>query len=381
MGRSYAGNRVDRNGMGMNQFNHATGEGRTSLVLVALPSENDPVQKISSEKAAHMTLLYLGEPDFDQTRINLITDFVEHAASTLSPFVLDVARRGVLGSDNADVLFFSKKQAKHVATFRDQILQNDLISEAYHSIEQYPEWTPHLTLGYPEAPAKKSPSDDSGIWYVNFDRISLWTGDSVGPTFRLVPHDNDMEVAMSQAQRGHAFITGVTFEVPGESPDSKHSGISHYGVKGMHWGVRRAESSGGGSGSASPMPKPRVSEDAKAVEKAFDKIDRGGTDALSNHELQSIVSRLNLEQQYSRLTSESAGKQTSQIERGHTVVKQMLGIGRTINDVHKFMKSPAGKFLKNGIKAAKFGAKVYTNPGGAALDLVRPKNHFTNTGR
>lgn len=364
MGRSRATYRDSGNGLGLS---HDSTDNRTSLVIVALPSENDPVQKVSSEKAAHMTLLYLGEPGFDRTQIDLISGFLEHASSTLSPFMLDVERRGELGPDKADVLFFVKRYAKRIATFRDQLLQNDLISQAYNSIEQYPEWTPHLTLGYPTSPAKNT-SPDAGIWYVNFDRIALWTGDSTGPTFQLFPKESDMEVAMSQTQRGRAFIMG--------------DGISHYGVKGMHWGVRRGDSSGGGSApAAKPVPKPRMSEDAKAVEKAFGKIDRGGTNALSNHELQGVVTRLNLEQQFDRLTSSPTQQQQNALNSGHAAVKQMLGVGKTINDVHKFMKSPAGKALKAGFKVAKFGVKAYTNPVGAAVDIIKPKNHFTNTGR
>jgi 2'-5' RNA ligase len=353
---------------------HDSADNRTSLVIVALPSENDPVQKVSSEKAAHMTLLYLGEPNFDQTRIDLISGFVEHAASTLSPFMLDVERRGELGPDKADVLFFVKRYAKRIATFRDQLLQNDLISQAYNSIEQYPEWTPHLTLGYPTTPAQKSPSEDSGIWYVNFDRISLWTGDSTGPTFQLLPNDSDMEVAMSQTQRGRAFITGAS--------------LNHYGVKGMHWGVRKAESSGGSSApTPKSAPKPRVSADAKAVENAFGKINRGGTDALSNHELQGLVTRLNLEQQYERLTSSPSAQQKNALDQGHSAVKQMLGIGKTINDVHKFMNSPAGKALKGAFGVVKVGAAAYTGgasgaaAAGASLAVRRMSNHYTNVGR
>lgn len=367
MGRpqSHGGNRYIVNDM-VGVRHASTDNNRNSLVIVALPSETEPVQKISSEKAAHMTLLYLGKPEFDQSKINLISDFVEHAASTLSPFMLNVERRGLLGSDDADVLFFVKRYAKQIATFRDQLLQNDLISEAYNSTEQYPEWTPHLTLGYPTAPAKKTPDEERGFWYVNFDRIALWTGDSTGPTFQLVPKDDDMEVAMSQTQRGRTFVMGGS--------------ISHYGVKGMRWGVRRADPGGSSSVASKPAPRPRMSEDAKSVERAFSKINRGGTDALSNHELQGLVTRLNLEQQYQRLSSSPTPQQANAMNAGHNAVKQMLGIGKTVNDVHKFMKSPAGKALKAGFKAAKFGVKVYTNPVGAAVDIVRPKNHFTNTG-
>jgi 2'-5' RNA ligase len=365
MGQSRTHRRIYDNLVGLNGLTHADGN---SLVVVALPAEDDPVQKISSEKAAHMTLLYLGKPEIDQTQIDLIAEFVEHAASQISQFYLDVESRGVLGDENADVLFFDKRWAKDIAAFRTRLLQNDLIAQAYLSTEQFPEWTPHLTLGYPATPAKKAPEGYPRYSSVAFDRISLWTGDSVGPTFQLKRQVyDDMEVAMSQIERGRSFLTGE---------------VTHYGVKGMHWGVRRGDSGGKGSApAAKPAPKPRMSEDAKNVEKAFGKIDRGGTDSLSNHELQSVVNRLNLEQQYSRLVSTPGGsKQTNEIERGHAAVKQMLGVGKTINDVHKFMKSPAGKALKKGFKAAKFGVKVYTNPGGAALDLVRPKNHFTNVG-
>ncbi len=351
MGRSFA-DRHNRNGLVLNELSHVGG---LELVIVALPSPDDPVQKISSEKAAHMTLLYLGAPGFDQSQIELVTEFVEHASSQMSQFHLDVESRGVLGDQEADVLFFDKRWTKDVAAFRAQLLQNDLISKAYLSADQFPEWTPHLTLGYPTSPAKKFPDGYDRIYGVNFDRIALWTGDSVGPTFQLKRYE--MEVAMSQLERGRSFLTGE---------------VTHYGVKGMHWGVHKSGSGGKGSAPApKAAPKPRLSADARAAENAFAKINRSGTGSLSNQELQGLVNRLNLEQQYSRLMSTPGGKQANELDRGHAAVKQILGIGKTINDVHKFMNSPAGKALKKGFKAAKFGAKVAANPGGAALDLIR----------
>lgn len=363
MGRSRAAyRRIFDDVVGLNGLAHDD----KSMIITALPSPDDPVQKISSEPAAHLTILYLGDPGWDQTQLELVTEFVEHAASQLSQFHLDVESRGVLGDKNADVLFFDKRWSKDIAAFRAQLLQNELIAKAYLSTDQFPEWTPHLTLGYPTAPAKKAPDGyDGRIYGVNFDRIALYTGNYTGPTFQLKRYE--MEVAMSQIELGRSFLTGE---------------VTHYGVKGMHWGVRKSGSGGKGSApAAKAAPKPRLSADARAAENAFAKINRTGTGSLSNQELQGLVNRLNLEQQYSRLmTPSSGGKQANELERGHAAVKQMLGIGKTINDVHKFMKSPAGKALKKGFKAAKFGVKVYTNPGGAALDLVRPKNHFTNVG-
>lgn len=164
--------------------------------------------------------------------------------------------------------------------------------------------------------------------------------------------------------------------------------VKHYGVKGMHWGVRKAESSGGGSAPAArPASKPRMSEDAKNVEKAFSKINRGGTDALSNQELQHLVSRLNLEQQYSRLTTEASPQQAHAMERGHNMAKSILGYGKTINDIHKFLDSPTGKFLKGAFSAGKVAAAAYTGgasgaaAAGASLAVRRMGNHYTNVGR
>ena len=357
MGSRYLRNRRNFNSMGLA---HDAG---TSLIVAALPTEDDPVRKISSEKEPHLTLLYLGNPLWTLAQKTMVAQYIEHAASNLGQFTLDVESRGTLGDQNADVLFFDKTWSKNIIEFRSQLLRNDLISAAYLSADQFPQWNPHMTLGYPKSPAKEIP--DFGRFYgVSFDKVALWTGDYAGPTFDLKRRYYDMAVAMSQTDRGRSFV---------------ESTLNHYGVKGMHWGVRKAESGGGSSKPTSSGPKPRVSEDAKSVEKAFGKINRGGTDTLSNQELQHLVNRLNLEQQYSRLTT-SGTAQAATTDRGHTAVKTMLSYGKTANDIHKFMRSPTGKLLKNGFKVAKTAANAYVNPVGTAIDLITPKNHFTNVG-
>lgn len=372
--RPRSSRRIFNDMVGLNSFIHSD----KSMIITALPSPDDPVQKVSSEPAAHLTILYLGDPGWDQTQLDLVVEFIDHAASLIPQFHLSVESRGVLGDQNADVLFFDKNQVKQIELFRSQLLKNDLIASAYLSTDQFPEWTPHLTLGYPTAPAKKLPDGYDKIYGVNFDRISLYTGNYTGPTFQLKrPTYDDMEapIAMSQTERGRAFIMG--------------GGVSHYGVKGMHWGVRKGESGGSGSApAASSSPKPRLSADARAAENAFSKINRGGTGSLSNQELQGLVSRLNLEQQYERLMSPSASpRQMSELERGHAAVKQMLGIGKTVNDVQKFMKSPAGKALKSAFNVVKVGAAAYTGgasgaaAAGANLAVRRMNNHYSNVGQ
>ena len=113
-----------------------------NLAIVAIPSEDDYVHKISSEKIAHMTLLFLGETDKVQNLSNIL-GFVQHAASqSLKRFGMDVDRRGTLGELEADVLFFKKSKwsgFEDVNNFRSYLLKNPNIRTAYDSTEQFPE--------------------------------------------------------------------------------------------------------------------------------------------------------------------------------------------------------------------------------------------------
>jgi 2'-5' RNA ligase len=202
----------------------------SSLVIVAIPAEDDIVWKVSSEKVPHLTLMYLGEFEPDDN-VQRMADFVEHAlnVSEHGPFYLDVDYRGELGPDKADVLFFQGGwDSKWIKSLRGQLLQQNDIRAEYEEAEaageQFPDWVPHLTLGYPNAPAKPIP-DDRKIYSVMFDRIAVWTGDYSGPEFRLKWPDRDhMEPAVAYSEIGEAAVADI---------------LSHHGVKGMKWGTRK----------------------------------------------------------------------------------------------------------------------------------------------
>ena len=269
----------------------------SKLVVVALPREDDYVRKISSEKEPHCTILFLG--DAEGKPVNDIASFVAHAVSfaELEPFGLTVDYRGVLGEDEADVLFFKEDYCcRRLAEFRSHLLKNHQIRDAYDSVEQFDGWTPHLTLGYPATPAKQDQRDYPGIHWVEFDRIALWFSDSEGYEFRLDYNYNDlMEVSMSALQ--------------------------HYGVKGMRWGVRKDHSSDvrttavinkglsrktkvkakGGRGQ-------EATADAIKAAAQKQKLRKSGPAALSNQELRELGERLQLERNVSNLAAPKGKK-------------------------------------------------------------------------
>lgn len=140
--------------------------------------------------------------------------------------------------------------------------------------------------------------------------------------------------------------------------------VKHFGVKGMHWGVRKGQTSSGSS-----KPRERRSEDSATVQKHLATINTHGVKALSNKELQEVVTRLNLHQQYSNLTGGNA-KQKSSVDKGHDVAKKLLAIHTTVSNIHKAYNSPLMKAVRLGMKASGGTSKAGAKAGGHAAKFV-----------
>lgn len=79
--------------------------------------------------------------------------------------------------------------------------------------------------------------------------------------------------------------------------------VAHYGVKGQKWGVTRSKNSKRAAGGA----RPPNSDDAKTAYSHQQRAKAHGTGVLSNKELQELVTRVNLETQYSRMSGAKKG--------------------------------------------------------------------------
>jgi 2'-5' RNA ligase len=288
----------------------------SDLAIVAIPEEQDIVWKISSQKVPHLTLCNLGPMTADKN-VGAMASFLEHVANTtMDPFGLSVDYRGELGPNNADVLFFDTFRRDWLKQIRAFLLTQPDIHKAYMSTPQFPDYIPHLTLGFPDDPAHEDTRDNPGIHWVQFDRVALWTSDFDGPTFRLPKHDWRSEVSWS---------------------DEADKFLAHFGVKGMRWGVRKDRSGGGHGGS----------DDHNNATAARAKAKKGGVKSLSNKELQDMITRMNLEQQYVRLAPPSKGAII--MRKGSQVVGEILiGVGKS--QATKLLNDQATKLVAQALK-------------------------------
>lgn len=116
--------------------------------------------------------------------------------------------------------------------------------------------------------------------------------------------------------------------------------ISHFGVKGMKWRIRRYQNK---DGSLTPEGRKRYgrSEDSEKVRE----LRKKPVSAMSNQELETVIRRMNLERQYRDLKS-------SEVNSGKKKVKEVLDYANTASQFYNLYNSPMGKATKSAMKKA-----------------------------
>lgn len=313
-------------------------------VIVAIPDPDDYVWKLSSEKIPHMTVLFLGEPT-DAASAQTMVEYMQHTADmSLSRFGMSVDRRGLLGPDDADVLFFEEDYSKKIREARSYLLKNEAIFKAYSSVEQYPEWTPHLTLGYPKTPAKPDKRDYPGISWVNFDRLALWTTDFAGFEVPLKRESGMVDVAMT---------------------DEVDDFLVHHGIKGMRWGVRKQRPSAGQSAppakvspkkASAPEGKPDIGKGGRIVTAPKQAVPAGTAKKnhqMSDEELRKAINRIDMERKFAQLTKAPPSAQHAAMK---FVTDILLDVGKQQAKV-LLTGLATQQLAKKGIVAPKVDAK------------------------
>lgn len=110
--------------------------------------------------------------------------------------------------------------------------------------------------------------------------------------------------------------------------------LSHYGVPGMRWGVRRS----GASSTSSRIKKGPPSEDFKRMQD----MKKRGTKNLTTSELRELTGRMQLEKQYKDLSK-------AQVSKGKVFVQDTLkSTGKEV--AKEALKNATKKGLENGVK-------------------------------
>ena len=131
---------------------------------------------------------------------------------------------------------------------------------------------------------------------------------------------------------------GISTEVPIDTLYHKETDkvLEHFGIPGMHWGVRRQSGSSGRS-----SKKGEVAPEHTNARKLAAK----GAKRLSNQELKDLTNRLQLEKSLRELKS-------SDKQKGLDFVKTATAMAGTMAGVYAIANSPAGKAATAAVKKA-----------------------------
>ena len=142
-----------------------------------------------------------------------------------------------------------------------------------------------------------------GSYYIRPDHPED-LGNAISAVGRASGSNGKTDEEQRNAVRCHIMKRAKALKRTGEIPASWNpdGSLMHFGVKGMHWGVRKSRS-------AVETPRAKPSTDAARAEKISSKA-QGGVHTLTNKELKDLTNRLNLEQQYSKLTTPEQAKKS-----------------------------------------------------------------------
>ena len=119
--------------------------------------------------------------------------------------------------------------------------------------------------------------------------------------------------------------------------------LSHHGIKGMKWGVRRFQDK---AGRLTPEGRKRARENWSDDAKTADSLKKKSVHEMSNAELKKLNERTRLEQEYSRLNPNAVKKGWGYVAGAAGVMGTAIAVYNNSNTLVKAGKNVVSKFKK-----------------------------------
>lgn len=206
----------------------------TTAVIVAVPPVMDPVRLVG-QTDKHATLLFFGETaTLPYGAKEALLQTLSLTAKMFTPFSEEVGSVSRLGGDDPPALV-ANLSGFMLNKIRDTMLVDRRFAEYLKNATQHPQYTPHVTLDYPDYQGEAQLRElAKSLYKVRFDRLALWWGDE-------------------QIEFSLGFDSG-TMDVAAHAADVEKF-FAHVGKKGMKWGVRNADNVAAGSKNGLDTPK------------------------------------------------------------------------------------------------------------------------------
>jgi len=163
-----------------------------TAVIVCRTSADDPVNALVVDDDPHVTLAYLSA-DMSTDELDHVLKCLGDLAKQCTPIETEVNGRGRLGDHDAAVLLLEDVALSCV---RDAVVADPVVAYQMSTVEQHPEWIPHITLGYGNDFLIEVTDPSHLPSTVSFDTISLWVGESKFDFAFTGAHDDPNTVSM-----------------------------------------------------------------------------------------------------------------------------------------------------------------------------------------